>query len=172
MPAPRCPAPSRSRWAAATTQTIVIGSAPAAPAADTFYTGSASGYNTLQGLADAINAAAAGTSLSYSGTAGHRFGSFQRHADLDHRRQSSAIRFHLHPGGQRHSGEFRDWRRAEQPEVPPNTIYTGDGVNTLSALADAINIGRDRGCGHRHHAVRRRIDPFTHVSDTLERTGR
>ena len=53
-----------------TTQTIVIGSAPVPPAADTFYTGSGSDFNTLQGLADTINTAAAGTQMSYSGTAG------------------------------------------------------------------------------------------------------
>ena len=51
-----------------TTQNIVIGDAPASPAADTFYTGAAN--NTLQDLANTINAAAAGTSMTYTGTAG------------------------------------------------------------------------------------------------------
>jgi flagellar hook-associated protein 2 len=40
-----------------TTQTIVMGSAPTDPAANTFYTGSGSGSNTLAGLASAINSA-------------------------------------------------------------------------------------------------------------------
>ncbi len=53
-----------------TTQTIVIGSAPSNPPADTYYTGSGSDSNTIQGLADAINAAAAGTNMTYTGTAG------------------------------------------------------------------------------------------------------
>lgn len=50
------------------TQTIVIGDAPSTPAADTFYTGAQN--NTLQGVADTINAAAAGTTMTYTGTAG------------------------------------------------------------------------------------------------------
>jgi len=53
-----------------TTKTVVIGSAPSAAdggaAANTIYTGSASGYNTLAGVAAAINAA--NSELSYSDT--------------------------------------------------------------------------------------------------------
>jgi flagellar hook-associated protein 2 len=38
-----------------TAQSIVVGAAPGSPAANTIYTGTASGYNTLTGLMDAIN---------------------------------------------------------------------------------------------------------------------
>ena len=52
------------------TQTFNIGSGTNDPATNTYYTGSGSDYNTLSGLAEAINAAAAGPELTYSGTAG------------------------------------------------------------------------------------------------------
>ncbi len=45
-----------------TAQTIQIGAAPGSPAANTIYTGSGSGYNSLSGIADAINAANIGVS--------------------------------------------------------------------------------------------------------------
>ena len=40
-----------------TVETVVIGSAPTPPAANTIYTGSATGYNKLSGIASAINSA-------------------------------------------------------------------------------------------------------------------
>lgn len=48
-------------------ETIVIGAAPVPPAPNHIYTGS--GVNTLQGLADAINAAAQATPINYASTA-------------------------------------------------------------------------------------------------------
>jgi flagellar hook-associated protein 2 len=42
------------------TETFVVGSAPSDPPADTYYTGSGSDYNSLSGLAEAINAAGIG----------------------------------------------------------------------------------------------------------------
>ena len=50
-----------------TTQTVTIGAAPVPPNANTIYTGS--GVNTLQGLADAINAADQATPVDYASTA-------------------------------------------------------------------------------------------------------
>ena len=47
-----------------TAQTIVVGAAPGSPAANTIYTGTASGYNTLTGLMDAINTAGIGLTAS------------------------------------------------------------------------------------------------------------
>jgi flagellar hook-associated protein 2 len=121
-----------------TTQTIVIGSAPVSPAADTFYTGSGSDYNTLQGLADAINAAAAGTQMSYSGTAGTD--SVASRGTL-----TSIPDAGLPLSGfisiQVGSGMTENFVIGAPPGtgVAANTIYTGDGVNTLSGLADAIS---------------------------------
>ena len=43
-----------------TVENVVIGAAPSTPAANTIYTGSGSGYNTLQGLANAITSAGIG----------------------------------------------------------------------------------------------------------------
>jgi flagellar hook-associated protein 2 len=45
-------------------QTIVVGAAPSTPAANTYYTGTASGANTLTGLMDAINTAGIGVTAS------------------------------------------------------------------------------------------------------------
>ena len=50
--------------------TFNLGSGVNDPATNTYYTGSGSDSNTLAGLADAINAAAAGSQLTYSGTDG------------------------------------------------------------------------------------------------------
>jgi flagellar capping protein FliD len=47
-----------------TAQTIVIGAAPSTTASNTIYTGTASGYNTLSGLKDAINSASLGVTAS------------------------------------------------------------------------------------------------------------
>jgi flagellar hook-associated protein 2 len=47
-----------------TAQTIVVGAAPSTPALNTFYTGTASGANTLTGLEDAINSAGIGVTAS------------------------------------------------------------------------------------------------------------
>ena len=47
-----------------TAQTIVVGAAPSTPALNTYYTGTASGANTLTGLEDAINSAGIGVTTS------------------------------------------------------------------------------------------------------------
>jgi flagellar hook-associated protein 2 len=47
-----------------TAKTIVVGAAPGSPAANTFYTGSVDGYNTLTGLEGAINSADIGVTAS------------------------------------------------------------------------------------------------------------
>jgi flagellar hook-associated protein 2 len=49
-----------------TTQNFVVGSGTNDPATNTYYTGSASGYNTLSGLAAAINAANSSSSVTYA----------------------------------------------------------------------------------------------------------
>jgi flagellar hook-associated protein 2 len=121
-----------------TTQTIVIGSAPANPPADTFYTGSGSGYNTLAGLASAINAAASGTALTYSGTDGTdtvaSSGTLTSLPDANDQLNGSIS---IQVG----SGTAQNIVIGAAPAsgAPDNTLYTGDGVNTLSGLADFIN---------------------------------
>jgi flagellar hook-associated protein 2 len=54
-----------------TAQTIVIGSAPLPPAANTIYTGSDAGETTLSGLSDAINNAKIGVTASVVTTDGN-----------------------------------------------------------------------------------------------------
>jgi len=49
-----------------TTQNFVVGSGTNDPATNTYYTGSSSGYNTLAGLAAAINAANSSSSVTYA----------------------------------------------------------------------------------------------------------
>lgn len=120
------------------TQNIVIGSAPSNPAADTIYTGSGSDYNTLSGLADAINAAANGTTLVYSGTDGSdsvpSSGTLTSITDASVPLSGSIS---IQVG----SGTAKNFVIGASPGsgAAPNTVYTGDSVNTLSALADAIN---------------------------------
>jgi flagellar hook-associated protein 2 len=120
------------------TQTIVIGSAVVPPPADTFYTGSGSDFNTLQGLADTINAAAAGTQMSYSGTAG-----------TDSVASSGALTSIPDSGLllsgfvsiQVGTGTAETFVIGAVPNTgaAPNTVYTGDAVIRLSDLADSIN---------------------------------
>jgi flagellar hook-associated protein 2 len=125
-----------------TTQKIVIGAAPTPPLADTFYTGSTG--STLQELADTINAAAAGTNLSYTGTAGTdatadtaataSTGTLTSITDAS-LALSGAISITVG------SGTKNNFVIGATPTTgaAANTTYTGDGVDTLSALADAIN---------------------------------
>jgi flagellar hook-associated protein 2 len=47
-----------------TAQTVVLGAAPSSPATNTIYTGTASGYNTLTGIENAINTAGLGVTAS------------------------------------------------------------------------------------------------------------
>ena len=119
-------------------QTIVMGSAPASPAANTFYTGAGSDANKLQGLADAINAAADGTVMSYSGTVGSdsvpSSGTLTAIPDAS-LPLSGAISIQVG------TGMMQNIVIGSAPITGPahNTVYTGDGVVTLSDLADAIN---------------------------------
>lgn len=120
------------------TQTIVIGSAVEPPPADTFYTGSGSGSNTLQGVADAINAAAAGTSMSYTGVAGTdtvaSSGTLTAIPDAS-LPLSGTISIQV-GGGAKEKIVIGD---APSTGAAANTIYTGDGVLTLAELAGVIN---------------------------------
>ena len=90
--------------------------------------------NTLQGLADTINAAAAGTTMSLYRHGGHRHCAVHRHSDCDPRRQPCVVRLHFHPGGQRHT---RNFVIGDTPSTgaAANTTYLGDSTITLSDLA-------------------------------------
>ena len=118
------------------TQTIVIGDAPSSPAADTFYTGV--GNNTLQGVADAINAAAAGTTMTYTGTAGTDSvvsnGTLTAIPDASLALSGSIS---IQVG----SGAVESFVIGSQPSTgaAANTTYIGDDTVTLKTLADAIN---------------------------------
>jgi len=117
------------------TQTIVIGDTPASPAADTFYTGAQN--NTLQGVADAINAAAAGTTMTYTGTAGtdtvQSTGNLTAIPDASLALSGSIS---LQVG----SGTAWNFVIGNTPSTGAvaNTTYLGDSTITLSDLATAI----------------------------------
>ena len=120
------------------TQTFIIGSTPANLPADTFYTGSGPGADTLSALADAISAAASGTTLTYSGSAGSD--STPSSGALTSIRDASvplsgSISIQVGNGTQ----ENIVIGAAPAAGAAPNTVYTGDGNNTLSDLASAIN---------------------------------
>lgn len=118
-----------------TTQTIIVGDAPASPAADTFYTGA--GNNTLQDFADTINAAAAGTTMNYTGTAGTdtvvSTGTLTAIPDAN-LALSGSITIQVGSG----TAESIVIGNPPNTGAADNTIYTGDGVFTLDNLRGAI----------------------------------
>jgi flagellar hook-associated protein 2 len=119
-----------------TTQNIVIGSAPSNPLADTFYTGA--GNNTLQNLADTINAAAAGTQMTYTGTAGTdtiaSTGTLTAIPDAS-LALSGSISIQVGSG----TAETIVTGTAPSTGAAANTIYTGNDTDTLATLTEAIN---------------------------------
>ena len=114
---------------------VVIG--PGTNTANTIYTGSGSGYNTLTGLAAAINAAGAGSMLNSTVIAGSSTVT------------SSATLTPITNASDRISGSIsiqvgdgtaENIVIGAAPALPAaNTIYTGSSVNTLSGLASAIS---------------------------------
>jgi flagellar hook-associated protein 2 len=117
-----------------TTVKVVIGAG--ANTANTIYTGSGSDYNTISGLAAAINAAGAGTMLSYTGTAGS--GTTASTGTLTSVTSASDLlsgSISIQVG----DGTTKTVVIGAAPTSPAaDTIYTGSGVNTLSGLANAI----------------------------------
>jgi flagellar hook-associated protein 2 len=118
-----------------TTEKIVIGAAPSSPAANTIYTGSASGYNTLSGLAAAINSAA-GKDLTYTaGTStGNSTGTLTSITSTSDT-LSGSISIQVGTG----TAETIEIGAEPSTGAATDTLYTGSGVNTLSGLASAIN---------------------------------
>jgi flagellar hook-associated protein 2 len=104
--------------------------------ANTIYTGSGSDYNTISGLAAAINAAGAGTMLSYTGTAGSgTTASAGTLTPVTSANTSLAGSISIQVG----NGTTENVVIGAAPTSPAaDTIYTGSGVNTLSGLASAI----------------------------------
>jgi flagellar hook-associated protein 2 len=119
-----------------TTQKIVIGDAPSSPAADTFYTGAAN--TTLQDLANTINAAAAGTTMTYTGTAGTSTvastGTLTAIPDASLALSGSIT---VQVG----SGTAESFVIGDAPSTgaAANTTYLGDDTVTLSSLAQSIS---------------------------------
>ncbi len=113
---------------------VVVG--PGTNTANTIYTGSDSDYNTISGLAAAINAAGAGNMLSYSGTAGSD--TTVSTGTLTPVTGSNTLlsgSISIQVG----SGTAENVVIGAAPTSPAaDTIYTGSGVNTLSGLASAI----------------------------------
>jgi len=123
------------------TETFVMGSALSSPLANTFYTGS--GVNTLQGLADTINAANQQTTLSFTDSTGS--GTYSNFTATGITNSSAVI------GGtltvQVGTGTAENIVMGAEPSTgaAANTIYTGSGVNTLQGMADTINANSTLG---------------------------
>jgi flagellar hook-associated protein 2 len=110
-----------------TTETVVIGAAQVPPAANTIYTGS--GVNTLAGLADAINAAAPGTPVTYSSTAADS-------GTMTAGDTASLIGTLTIQAG---SGSAQTIYLGAASNAPSGDLATGTGTNTLSSLESYIN---------------------------------
>lgn len=109
-----------------TAETFVVGTGPSAP--NTYYTGSASGYNTLSGLANAINSANVSTALSYTaGSASTGTLTASASGTL-----SGSITIQAGSG-------TADTIVTGAGTDTANIFYTGTSVNTLSSLASTIN---------------------------------
>ena len=118
-------------------QTFVMGSGANDPGNNTYYTGSGSDSNSLAGLASAIDAAAANTELTYSGTAGS---STVTSSGTLHATSIAALSGIM--SVQVGAGTAEKIVIGSAPSPPAaNTIYTGSatGYNTLSGVASAIN---------------------------------
>jgi flagellar hook-associated protein 2 len=104
--------------------------------ANTIYTGSGSGWNTLSGLAAAINAAGAGTMLSSTVVPGSdTAASTATLTPIASAGDQLAGSITLQVG----SGTAETIMIGAKPTSPAaNTFYTGSGINTLSGLAGAI----------------------------------
>jgi flagellar hook-associated protein 2 len=125
-----------------TADTIVIGSGT--NTTNTFYTGSGSGYNTLSGLAAAINAASSGTKLASTVTAGSSSAtSSATLTSVDNASDMLSGSLSVQVG----SGATETIVIGAKPSTgaAADTIYTGSGVNTLSGLASAINADSSLG---------------------------
>ena len=118
-----------------TTQTFTVG--PGTNGVNTFYTGSGSGNDTLQGLADAINAANASTPVGYSGMAGTDGGTPATSTGTLAADASAALSGSI--SIQVGNGTTETIQTGAAPSHPAaNTIYTGSG-GTLEDVANAIN---------------------------------
>jgi flagellar hook-associated protein 2 len=119
-----------------TVQTFTVGDG--ANGVNTFYTGSGPGANTLQGLADAINAANASRAVTYSGTAGAdgeppttSTGALVADASAV---LSGSISIQVG------DGTTETVQIGAAPVLmAADTIYTGTGATSIQALADSIN---------------------------------
>jgi flagellar hook-associated protein 2 len=111
------------------TDTFIVGDGT--NTANTFYTGS--GENTLEGLANAITAANSGTMLGYTAGTDNSTGT------LDAVDEGTALSgsISLTVG----SGTTENIIFGDEPSsgAAANTLYTGDGNNSLSDLAATIN---------------------------------
>ncbi|MFY9855750.1 MAG: flagellar filament capping protein FliD, partial [Terracidiphilus sp.] len=104
--------------------------------ANTIYTGSGIDYDTISGLAAAINAAGAGSMLNYTGTAGSgTTASTGTLTPVTSANTSLSGSISIQVGG----GTAENVVIGAAPSPPAaDTVYTGSGVNTLSGLANAI----------------------------------
>jgi flagellar hook-associated protein 2 len=127
-----------------TPDTFVIGSGT--NTTNTFYTGSGSDYNTLAGLAAAINAASSGTTLASTVTPGSStVTSSATLTPIDSASDTLSGALSVQVG----SGTVENIVIGAEPSTgaAANTIYTGSGsdYNTLSGLASAINAASSLG---------------------------
>jgi flagellar hook-associated protein 2 len=112
-------------------ETIQIGAVPGdGPASDTIYTGSASGYNTLSGLVNAINSANTSTPVSYSAAPGGDSGTMTA-------TNSAYLSGTLTV--QAGDGTAETIYLGPSSDAPAGDLATGTSQNTISSLESFID---------------------------------
>ena len=109
-----------------TAYTFEIGSEPSSGAAsDTYYTGSGSDYNTLQGLADAINAVPGNTAVDYTAASDGESGTMTATTDAN---LTGTLEIETA------SGTTNTIYLGSSDDAPTGDVATGTTDNTLSSL--------------------------------------
>jgi flagellar capping protein FliD len=112
-------------------ETIQIGAVPGdGPASNTTYTGSASGYNTLSGLVNAINSANTSTPVSYSAAPGGDSGTMTA---------SNSAYLSGTLTVQAGDGTAKTIYLGPSSDAPAGDLATGTSQNTISSLESFID---------------------------------
>jgi flagellar hook-associated protein 2 len=126
------------------TRTVVIGAAPSTadggPAANTIYTGSGSNYNTIEGVAAAINAADTAP-LSFNDTGNTSTGNYDSGTLGSLANSGNALTGTLTIAAGGGATKTIVIGAAPSSGAASNTIYTGTGAgyNTIAGVISAIN---------------------------------
>lgn len=111
------------------TENIVIGAAPSTPAANTIYTGSGSGFNTLAGIAAAINSANPSTAVDYTPSSDGTSGAITASTSAQ---LSGTLTIATD------TGSTETIYLGSSDDAPTGDLATGTSDNTLSSLESFI----------------------------------